>query len=91
MTTLGYGDVLPASASAQVVASIQVVIGYFLVGGLLFIGAERGVHVTVDGGAHWHRLSGGMPTIAVRDLAVQRRDGLHKAQGSRTRRTEKGQ
>lgn len=42
---------------------------------LMFIGAERGVHVTVDGGVHWRRLSGGMPTIAVRDLAVQRRDG----------------
>ena len=41
MTTLGYGDVLPASASAQVVASIQVVIGYFLVGGLLGIFANK--------------------------------------------------
>ena len=42
--------------------------------GLLFIGAERGVHVTLDGGEHWHRLTKDMPTIAVRDLAIQRRD-----------------
>ena len=41
MTTLGYGDVLPASAPAQVVASVQVVIGYFLVGGLLGIFANK--------------------------------------------------
>ncbi len=41
---------------------------------LLFVGAERGVHVSVDGGSHWHRLTKDMPTIAVRDLAIQRRD-----------------
>ena len=41
---------------------------------LLFVGAERGVHVTVDGGTSWHRLKKNMPTIAVRDLAIQRRD-----------------
>ncbi|MEM8924114.1 MAG: glycosyl hydrolase [Actinomycetota bacterium] len=43
--------------------------------GLLFLGAERGVHVSLDGGGSWHRMGGkGMPTIAIRDLAVQRRD-----------------
>lgn len=42
---------------------------------LLFLGAERGVHVSLDRGGSWHRLGGDrMPTIAVRDLAVQRRD-----------------
>ncbi len=41
---------------------------------LLFLGAERGVHVSVDGGTSWHRLTKHMPTIAVRDLAIQRRD-----------------
>ncbi|MEO6653389.1 MAG: glycosyl hydrolase [Ilumatobacteraceae bacterium] len=41
---------------------------------LLFVGAERGVHVSVDGGARWYRLTNGVPTIAVRDLAIQRRD-----------------
>lgn len=37
MTTLGYGDVLPASGTAQVVALTQVIIGYFMLGGLLGI------------------------------------------------------
>lgn len=41
---------------------------------LLFIGAEHGVHVSVDGGEHWHKLTKNMPTISFRDLALQRRD-----------------
>ncbi len=39
---------------------------------LLFVGAEHGVHVSLDGGEAWHRLD--TPTIAFRDLAIQRRD-----------------
>ena len=41
---------------------------------LLFVGAEHGVHFSVDGGAHWHKLTAGVPTISFRDLAIQRRD-----------------
>ncbi len=41
---------------------------------LLFVGAEHGVHVSIDGGVHWHCLTKDVPTIAMRDLAVQRRD-----------------
>ncbi|MGB1506187.1 MAG: glycosyl hydrolase, partial [Acidimicrobiales bacterium] len=45
---------------------------------LLFVGAENGLYVSLDGGDHWHRMGQGdspsMPTIAVRDLAIQRRD-----------------
>jgi len=40
---------------------------------LLFCGTEFGAFYTVDAGAHWVRLSG-MPTIAVRDLEIQRRE-----------------
>jgi hypothetical protein len=40
---------------------------------LLFAGTEFGVHFTVDGGGRWIRLQGGIPTICVRDLAIQRR------------------
>jgi photosystem II stability/assembly factor-like uncharacterized protein len=39
---------------------------------LLFAGTEFGLYVTLDGGKKWTRLKGGLPTIAVRDLAVQR-------------------
>jgi photosystem II stability/assembly factor-like uncharacterized protein len=41
---------------------------------LLFAGTEFGLFATLDGGRHWKRLSAGLPTIAVRDLAVQRRE-----------------
>jgi len=37
LTSLGYGDVVPSSASAQVVVMIEVLAGYFMLGGLLSI------------------------------------------------------
>ncbi len=42
---------------------------------LLFAGAEFGVYFTPDGGKRWIQLKGGMPTIQVRDLAIQKREG----------------
>jgi len=39
---------------------------------LLFVGTEFGLYFTVDGGQKWIRLKGGLPTIAVRDLAIQK-------------------
>lgn len=41
---------------------------------LLFAGTEFGIYFTVDGGDHWTELSGGVPTISFRDLAIQRRE-----------------
>jgi photosystem II stability/assembly factor-like uncharacterized protein len=41
---------------------------------LLFAGTEFGLFFTRDGGKGWSRLKGGLPTIAVRDLAVQKRE-----------------
>jgi photosystem II stability/assembly factor-like uncharacterized protein len=40
---------------------------------LLFLGTEYGLYVTLNGGAHWIKLSGA-PTIAFRDLKLHRRD-----------------
>lgn len=42
---------------------------------LLFVGTEFGVHVSRDGGARWVQLKGGLPTIQVRDIAIQQREG----------------
>ncbi len=42
---------------------------------LLFAGTEFGIFCTVDGGKKWIQLKGGMPTIAVRELEIQRREG----------------
>ncbi len=41
---------------------------------LLFAGTEFGLFFTLDGGKKWIRLKGGLPTIAVRDLAIQKRE-----------------
>ncbi len=43
-------------------------------GDLLFAGTEWGVFFTVDGGATWTQLKGGIPTIQVRDMTVQKRE-----------------
>jgi photosystem II stability/assembly factor-like uncharacterized protein len=39
---------------------------------LLFCGTEFGLYVTLDGGQKWHRLKNGLPTVAVKDLVIQR-------------------
>src|SRR5271166_92053 len=41
---------------------------------LLFVGTKFGVFASRDGGQHWQGLKAGMPTIAVRDLEIQRRE-----------------
>jgi hypothetical protein len=41
---------------------------------LLFVGTEFGLFFTQDGGSSWHQLKGNFPTIAVRDLEIQRRE-----------------
>ncbi len=43
-------------------------------GDLLFAGTEFGLFFTVDGGQNWAQLKGGMPSIQVRDMTVQRRE-----------------
>jgi photosystem II stability/assembly factor-like uncharacterized protein len=41
---------------------------------LLFAGTEFGLFFTIDGGAQWIQLKGGLPTIAIRDIAIQKRE-----------------
>jgi len=41
---------------------------------LLFAGTEFGLFFTVDGGQKWIQLRGGLPTIQIRDIAIQRRE-----------------
>jgi hypothetical protein len=41
---------------------------------LLFVGTEFGVFFTNDGGTKWVQLKSGLPTIAVRDIAIQKRE-----------------
>jgi len=41
---------------------------------LLFVGTEFGLFFSVDGGQKWIQLKGGLPTIAIRDLSIQKRE-----------------
>ena len=41
---------------------------------LMFLATEFGIYTTVNGGNRWTKLSGGVPTISFRDLAIQRRE-----------------
>lgn len=41
---------------------------------LMFLATEFGIYFTIDGGSQWTKLSGGIPTISFRDLAIQRRE-----------------
>jgi photosystem II stability/assembly factor-like uncharacterized protein len=42
---------------------------------LLFLGTEFGLWISIDRGGHWAQFKGGhFPAVAVRDLAIQRRD-----------------
>jgi uncharacterized protein YjbI with pentapeptide repeats len=41
MTTLGYGDVLPASDAAQLLVMLEVLMGYLMLGGLLSLFASK--------------------------------------------------
>jgi photosystem II stability/assembly factor-like uncharacterized protein len=41
---------------------------------LVFVGTEFGVFVSLDGARSWLPFSSGIPTIAVRDLEIQRRE-----------------
>lgn len=41
---------------------------------LLFAGTEFGLFFTVDGGKKWAQLEGGLPIVAVRDIAIQKRE-----------------
>jgi len=42
--------------------------------GLLYLGTERGVWASFDGGAAWHKLQANLPVVQVSDLAVTDHD-----------------
>ncbi|OQX87439.1 glycosyl hydrolase [candidate division KSB1 bacterium 4484_87] len=41
---------------------------------LLFVGTEFGFFFSIDAGKNWTQLKSGLPTIAVRDIAIQERE-----------------
>lgn len=41
---------------------------------LLFVGTDKGVYVSLDGGAHWSSMRNSMPAVAVHDLKIHPRE-----------------
>lgn len=41
---------------------------------LLFVGTELGIYFSINGGKKWIQLKSGIPTIAIRDIAIQERE-----------------
>ncbi len=41
---------------------------------LLFAGTEFGVYFSIDGGAKWVQLKGGLPVISIKDMEIQKRE-----------------
>jgi photosystem II stability/assembly factor-like uncharacterized protein len=68
-TWTSIGSDLPARGSAWTIAEDTELRE------LLFVGTEFGLYFSRDGGGKWLRLKGGLPTIPVRDLAIQKREG----------------
>lgn len=46
-----------------------------LVNGLIYVGTDMGVFVSFDKGENWFSMVGGLPHVAIHDLAVQRETG----------------
>lgn len=41
---------------------------------LLFVGTEFSVYFSVDGGKEWNQLKSGLPSVAVKDMVIQKRE-----------------
>jgi len=41
---------------------------------ILYLGTETGLYLSIDGGKEWAQLTGGLPRVPVRDIAVHPRD-----------------
>ncbi len=42
--------------------------------GLLFAGTETGIYVSFDDGGHWESLQQNLPTVSIRDMAIEQGD-----------------
>ena len=68
VTWTSIGDGLPDRGTAHTIAEDH------KDPNLLFVGTEFGLYMTQDGGENWQEMTGGLPTISVRDLEIQRRE-----------------
>ncbi|MDD3010909.1 MAG: hypothetical protein PHU97_06290 [Bacteroidales bacterium] len=60
------------SANLPENGTVHTIVQDYMNAEILFVGTEFGAFVTLDGGASWNQLKSGIPTIAVRDLVIQK-------------------
>ncbi len=74
--TTDYGKTWKSLATDELDGWAHVVLQDLVNPDLLFLGTERGLWLSLDHGGHWVRFEGGLPKmVAVRDLAIQPREG----------------
>jgi len=54
--------------------TVHTIVQDFIEPDLLFVGTEFGCFFTIDGGKNWIQLKAGLPSIQVRDMAIQKRE-----------------
>ena len=73
--TRDYGKTWTALASDAITGYAHVVRQDLVNPDLLFAGTEWGLYASLDGGKQWAQVKGGIPNVAVRDLAIHPREG----------------
>ena len=73
-TTSDFGKTWKALATPDLRGYAHVVRQDLVNPGLLFVGTESGLFLSVDGGVQWAQFKGNLPGVAVRDLAIHPRD-----------------
>jgi photosystem II stability/assembly factor-like uncharacterized protein len=72
--TKDYGKTWTSISTAELSGYAHVVRQDLVNANLLFVGTEFGLFISIDGGAHWAQFKGGLPNVAVRDIAIQARE-----------------
>src|SRR5712692_1344039 len=73
--TKDFGKTWQALATADLHGYAHVIREDLVKPNLLFLGTESGAFVSIDAGASWAQLTGGMPSVAVQDMAIHPREG----------------
>jgi photosystem II stability/assembly factor-like uncharacterized protein len=72
--TKDYGKTWTSLSTPELTGYAHVVRQDLVNANLLFVGTEFGLFLSIDGGAHWAQFKGGLPNVAVRDVAIQSRE-----------------
>ena len=72
--TKDFGKTWQALATADLKGYAHVIREDIVKPNLLFLGTEFGLFISIDGGANWAQFTGGVPEVAVRDIAIHPRD-----------------